>query len=110
MINPLSTCLLVIGCASDACQRKLTEYVEEYVLEIMWTYSDKESDLRVGASLSMRKTPCLEFWESSKNIDYTVGTNLFLGIRMLSVRALYTAFDAHLESNAFLWQVTKLLK
>ena len=39
----------------------------------------------------------MELRERNKNIE-TVGTNLFFGIRVLSVLALYVAFDTHLES------------
>ena len=56
----------------------------------------KESDRSVGDSC-VCGGPILGI--RNKNIYYTVCTNLFFGIRVLSVLALYTAFDTHL--NAF---------
>ena len=103
MLNPLGTeaCLIVFGCASTAYSKK-TYWVYMWTttpLKLCERRATKESDWSVGASLSMRRTPSLEFWECNENIDYAVGTNIFVGIRVLSVLALCADFDTHLEST-----------
>ena len=50
MINPLSTCLIVIRCLSMWRTTSLKLCI-----------ATKESDRSIGASLSMRRTPSLEF-------------------------------------------------
>ena len=90
----------MFGCASTAYSKKIY-WVYMWTatpLKLCEQRATKESDQSVGARLSMQRTPSLEFWECNENMDYAVGTNIFVGIRVLSVLALCADFDTHLQS------------